>query len=712
MARAKIGDLIGNPRAFAFGVTENGVKVRDGDTRAIQDDDITVVSVVVQDSKGRVMLLRRSDGHKTGVWESPGGHREEGETVEEAGIREVKEETGLEVTILPGRAFFSMDHDKGHVGVMLKGIVSGGEVKLKKDEHDAGYWVDRSNLHVLDTIPTHKDYHETVKRVLGASKMTKNASETRDESRGLMRSKEKAYPYNTPSKQSKAIQDIFSQDPKPAWESLWHLSLQRKPSYDEFSVDRAVDEEGKYKGTLDDPEIDGGLDKGILPNVYKVVASLNMSDTINLTRQGRNRVVVSAENHYDLQAFSKRARKAGFVVTLQPNCRAVVSKDLLPGGLGDKCPGTKDIGQGKAVEREHSSNPEVAEEIAKDHLVENPDYYNELKKIEGSPKNDWNPNPWAVCNKSVGTRKTEKRERCIQDVKQKQAGDNAWTKCDELVGKDDQDQYRACLQDQRKTKVAADPTFTVSMDPASTLQKELQPLGTGTQVRPGAGGKVEIKTQDPQRVLEQVAPPAPGSPESVQNKPSSPGSSSGNLYYASLANVVATDLVMDLIGRSAAPRVELSPEEIEQTYQDSFKNLEGLLEDYVLLGQNQGMSLQQAFEAVWKHFLYDKQNPDTNPDFGGMSRKEIYDRFQKLWKKSGGDASPTLKGRTVGPRGSRVEAAPAAPVEAPPVPKTKPAPAPTPAPMKEPDPFDPPRPAQVPEPTNKKRFSTRKRFYV
>ena len=34
---------------------------------------------------------------------------------------------------------------------------------------------------------------------------------------------------------------------------------------------------------------------------------------------------------------------------------------------------------------------------------------------------DWNPNPWAVCNTSVGTRKTKKRERCIQRVKERQA---------------------------------------------------------------------------------------------------------------------------------------------------------------------------------------------------------------------------------------------------------------------------------------------------
>ena len=36
-------------------------------------------------------------------------------------------------------------------------------------------------------------------------------------------------------------------------------------------------------------------------------------------------------------------------------------------------------------------------------------------------KKEWNPNPWAVCNVSVGTEKTPKRERCIHHVKDKQS---------------------------------------------------------------------------------------------------------------------------------------------------------------------------------------------------------------------------------------------------------------------------------------------------
>jgi len=49
-------------------------------------------SVVVVDPAGRVPLLERAD---TGGWGLPGGFMEPGESFEDAGIREVREETGV-----------------------------------------------------------------------------------------------------------------------------------------------------------------------------------------------------------------------------------------------------------------------------------------------------------------------------------------------------------------------------------------------------------------------------------------------------------------------------------------------------------------------------------------------------------------------------------------------------------------------------------------
>jgi 8-oxo-dGTP pyrophosphatase MutT (NUDIX family) len=56
------------------------------------------VSAVIFDARGRLLLQQRSDG---GQWGLPGGSVEIGESVQEAVIREVREETGLRVA--PGR---------------------------------------------------------------------------------------------------------------------------------------------------------------------------------------------------------------------------------------------------------------------------------------------------------------------------------------------------------------------------------------------------------------------------------------------------------------------------------------------------------------------------------------------------------------------------------------------------------------------------------
>jgi len=53
-------------------------------------------SAVIFDRRGRVLLQERSDG---GQWGLPGGSVEIGESVTDAAIREVREETGLIVTV-------------------------------------------------------------------------------------------------------------------------------------------------------------------------------------------------------------------------------------------------------------------------------------------------------------------------------------------------------------------------------------------------------------------------------------------------------------------------------------------------------------------------------------------------------------------------------------------------------------------------------------
>lgn len=48
---------------------------------------------------GRLLLIRRGRGAAQGQWSVPGGHVEWGESLHEAVVREMHEETGLEVVV-------------------------------------------------------------------------------------------------------------------------------------------------------------------------------------------------------------------------------------------------------------------------------------------------------------------------------------------------------------------------------------------------------------------------------------------------------------------------------------------------------------------------------------------------------------------------------------------------------------------------------------
>ncbi len=55
--------------------------------------------VVVHDDDGRILLVRRNHEPRMGLWAFPSGFVDAGEVVEEAALREVWEETGVEVRL-------------------------------------------------------------------------------------------------------------------------------------------------------------------------------------------------------------------------------------------------------------------------------------------------------------------------------------------------------------------------------------------------------------------------------------------------------------------------------------------------------------------------------------------------------------------------------------------------------------------------------------
>jgi ADP-ribose pyrophosphatase YjhB (NUDIX family) len=60
---------------------------------------VACVGAVVHDPAGRLLLIRRGHDPHRGRWTLPGGRVDPGETPEQAVVREIREETGLDVRV-------------------------------------------------------------------------------------------------------------------------------------------------------------------------------------------------------------------------------------------------------------------------------------------------------------------------------------------------------------------------------------------------------------------------------------------------------------------------------------------------------------------------------------------------------------------------------------------------------------------------------------
>lgn len=111
---------------------------------------IRCVGAVILDG-GRLLLVKRGHEPEKGAWSLPGGRIEPGESDQQALAREVREETGLDVT--PGRLIGSVERPAPAGGVLdiydYAATVAGGRLSPGDDADDVR-WV---SPHDLDLLP-------------------------------------------------------------------------------------------------------------------------------------------------------------------------------------------------------------------------------------------------------------------------------------------------------------------------------------------------------------------------------------------------------------------------------------------------------------------------------------------------------------------------------------------------------------------------------
>ncbi|MCK8120174.1 NUDIX hydrolase [Pseudoalteromonas sp. 2CM32C] len=113
-------------------------------------DDVRVGVAVIIMRQNTILLGERIGAHGANTWATPGGHLEFGESVEQCAIREVFEETGLNVSQITKLDFtndiFSAEN-KHYITLYVKADYDGGEPVLNEPNKCIQWrWCDINNL--------------------------------------------------------------------------------------------------------------------------------------------------------------------------------------------------------------------------------------------------------------------------------------------------------------------------------------------------------------------------------------------------------------------------------------------------------------------------------------------------------------------------------------------------------------------------------------
>lgn len=114
-----------------------------------ESSKLTIAVFVFLEEGGELLLVKQEYGQQ--YWSLPGGVVEPGESIDQAAIREVREESGLSCTIESVVGLYSKPQENA-LAITLKGKITGGKLKANHEILECQFFS-------FDQLPTHVRVH-------------------------------------------------------------------------------------------------------------------------------------------------------------------------------------------------------------------------------------------------------------------------------------------------------------------------------------------------------------------------------------------------------------------------------------------------------------------------------------------------------------------------------------------------------------------------
>ena len=129
---------------------------------------IRVVAAVIRSNKdgtNSIFATARGYGEFKGQWEFPGGKIEEGETPQQALVREIREELGAEIRVGDLIHTIEYDYPTFHLSMdCFWAEVEKGQLVLK--EAEAAKWLTKDTIDSVNWLPADQELVEIIKNNL------------------------------------------------------------------------------------------------------------------------------------------------------------------------------------------------------------------------------------------------------------------------------------------------------------------------------------------------------------------------------------------------------------------------------------------------------------------------------------------------------------------------------------------------------------------